>query len=101
MKKVKINEDTLTSIVMFSIRFCVFITITGIILACFGVDISTITTSTHTVFGVELGACMIIKIVDRNNETQDRRAERMRQRRERSGLNERNTENYSTKSADG
>ena len=62
--KVKINEDTMTTIVVSSLLFCVAITIAGLILAWFGVDVSAIVSSTHNVFGFELGVCGAIKVFD-------------------------------------
>ncbi len=62
--KLKINEDTMTTIVVSSLLFCVAITITGMVLACYGVDVSAIVSSSHTVFGLELGACCLIKVFD-------------------------------------
>ena len=69
----KINEDTMTSIVVYSLIFCVIITIAGMVLAWFGVDVSAIVSSTHNVFGFELGACCGIKLYDRHIEKEDRK----------------------------
>ena len=63
-RKFKINEDTMTTIVVSSLLFCVVITITGLVMAWFGVDVSSIVSSTHTVFGFELGVCGAIKVFD-------------------------------------
>lgn len=63
-RKFKINEDTMTTIVVSSLLFCVAITIAGLVLAWFGVDVSAIVSSTHTVFGLELGVCGVIKVFD-------------------------------------
>ena len=54
----------MTTIVVSSLLFCVAITITGVVMAWFGVDISSIVSSTHTVFGFELGVCGAIKVLD-------------------------------------
>lgn len=62
--KFKINEDTMTTIVVSSLLFCVAVTITGIVFQWFDKDISAIVASTHTVFGAELGICGLIKIFD-------------------------------------
>ena len=69
----KINEDTMTSIVIYSLVFCVIVTVVGIVFAWFGKDISAIVSSTHTVFGFELGVCGVIKVFDRNAEKEDRK----------------------------
>ena len=69
----KINEDTMTSIVIYSLIFCVIVTVAGMVLACYGIDVSAIVSSTHTVFGVELGICGTIKVFDRNMEKEDRK----------------------------
>ena len=79
--KFKINGDTMTTIVVSSLFFCVLVVIAGIVLACYQIDISSIVSSALLCFGTELGICGIMKIFDRNNEAQDRRAEERRQRR--------------------
>lgn len=101
MKKFKINGDTMTTVVVFSLLFSAAVAVTGIVLGTYGVDVSAIVDSTLRVFGTELGICGVMTIFKRWTEQQDRRTEERRQRRERRGLNERNTENNSTKSADG
>ena len=101
MKKLKINGDTMTTVVVFSLLFCTAVVIWGMLQAKDGVDSSSIVDSALRVFGTELGICGIMTIFKRWIDQQDRRAEERRQRRERSGLNERNTENHSTKSANG
>lgn len=80
--KFKINGDTMTTIVVSSLFFCVAVTITGIILACFGVDISSIVSSALLCFGTELGICGLMKIYDKNLEYSE---ERRRRREEREG----------------
>ena len=71
----------MTTIVVSSLFFCVLVVIAGIVLACYQIDISSIVSSALLCFGTELGICGIMKIFDRNNEAQDRRAEERRQRR--------------------
>ena len=63
----------MTSIVIYSLLFCVAETVAGMILACYGIEVSAIVSSTHTVFGVELGICGTIKVFDRNMEKEDRK----------------------------
>ena len=78
----KINGDTMTTIVVSSLLFCVAVVVTGIVLACFGIDVSSIVSSSLVCFGTELGICGIMKIFDRNNEAEDRRSEERRQKAE-------------------
>lgn len=78
----KINNDTMTTIVVSSLLFCVAVVVTGIVLACFGIDVSSIVSSSLVCFGTELGICGIMKIFDRNNDSQDRQIEERRKRRE-------------------
>ena len=72
----------MTTIVVSSLFFCVAVTIVGIVLAIFNVDVSSIVSSALLCFGTELGICGLMKIFDRQNEVQDRRAEERRKRRE-------------------
>ena len=101
MKKFKINGDTMTTVVVFSLLFSAAVIIWGMLQAQDGVDSAAIVDSALRVFGTELGICGIMTIFKRWMEQQDRQAEARRQRRERSGRNERNTENNSTESANG
>lgn len=64
-KKFKINNDTMTSIVVYSLLFCVAVTIAGMAMACFGVDVSAIVGSALLLFGTELGVCGCMKIFDK------------------------------------
>lgn len=87
----KITLDTVTLIVLFSLTFCVFIIIWGMIQAMQGVDTSSIVDSTLRVFGTELGICGILTIAKRLIEAEDKRIEDRRQRREermKRGVNE-------------
>ena len=72
----KINEDTMTSIVIYSLMFCVTVTVVGFVLAWFGVDVSAIVSSTHTVFGAELGICGLLRVFDRRMEKEDKEEEK-------------------------
>lgn len=74
--KFKINKDTMTTIVVSSLIFCVIVVVVGIVLACFQIDVSSIVSSALLCFGTELGICGIMKIFDRHNELLDRKAER-------------------------
>lgn len=77
----KINNDTMTSIVIYSLTFCACITVVGMIFAIFGKDTSAIVDSALRVFGTELGICGIMKIFQRWTDAQDRRMEERRKRR--------------------
>ncbi len=78
----KINGDTMTTIVIFSLAFCVFIVIWGMRMAQDGVDTASIVDSALRVFGTELGICGIMTIFARWTDAQDRRAEERRKQRE-------------------
>jgi len=73
----KINNDTMTTIVVLSLSFCVCVVV-GIILACFCVDISSIVSSALLLFGTELGICGLMKLYDKGVEQAERRAEERR-----------------------
>lgn len=77
----KINDDTMTTIVVLSLSFCVCVVVVGIILACFCVDISSIVSSALLLFGTELGICGLMKLYDKGVEQAERRAEERRKRR--------------------
>ena len=74
----KINNDTMTTIVVLSLSFCVGVVVVGIILACFCVDISSIVSSALLLFGTELGICGLMKLYDKGVEQAERRAEERR-----------------------
>ena len=77
----KINDDTMTTIVVLSLSFCVCVVVVGIILACFCVDILSIVSSALLLFGTELGICGLMKLYDKGVEQAERRAEERRKRR--------------------
>lgn len=79
-KSFKITDDTLTSIVIYSLLFCAAVTVVGMALGAFDHDVSSIVDSTHRVFGTELGVCGIIKIHDRSIEKSEKRAEERRRK---------------------
>ena len=80
----KINGDTMTSVVMFSLFFCASVVVYGLWQSTKGVDCSAIVDSALRVFGTELGICGIMTIFKRWTEVQDRRAEERRMRKEKS-----------------
>lgn len=78
----KINNDTMSSIVIYSLVFCAGITIAGMVLGAFDHDVSAVVDSAHRVFGTELGICGLMKLYDKGVEQAERRAEECRKRRE-------------------
>lgn len=84
----KINDDTMSSIVIYSLLFCAAITIAGMVLGAFDHDVSAVVDSTHRVFGTELGICGLMKLYDKGVEQAERRAEERRKRREEGRENE-------------
>ena len=97
--KFKINEDTMTTIVVSSLIFCAVILVTGFVFVWFEKDPSTIVSDGTRVFGTELGVCGFITIIkrildamDRKDEARRQRDEERRKRRaERNGGNENDT----------
>lgn len=69
----KINNDTMTTIVVFSLGFCVIAVVAAFVMACFGINTDSILQSTLTVFGTELAICGLMKIIDRRNALADRK----------------------------
>ena len=78
----KINGDTMTTIVVSSLVLCVIFVVVGFWFAWNDKDVSSIVSSALLCFGTELGICGLMKIFDRNNERLDRQAEERRKRRE-------------------
>lgn len=81
-KRFRITLDFITMIVLFSLAFCVYVIIWGMMQATQGVDTSSIVDSTLRVFGTELGICGILSIAKRLAQAEDKRIEDRRQRRE-------------------
>lgn len=77
----KINGDTMTTVVVFSLLFCVTVIVWGMRQAESGVDSSAIVDSALRVFGTELGICGIMTIFKRWLEQQDKKIEEARERR--------------------
>lgn len=71
----------MTTIVIWSLRFCVIVVIAGLVLAYFGVDTSSIVDSALKVFGTELGICGLMTIHKRWCDWTDRRDQERRERR--------------------
>ncbi len=78
----KINGDTMTTIVVSSLLFCVAVVIWGMIQASHGIDSSAIVDSALRIFGTELGICGIMTIFQRWTAAQDKRSEERQRRRE-------------------
>lgn len=81
-RRFRINDDTMTTIVVFSLLFCAAVVIWGMLLAAMGLDSAAVVDSALRVFGTELGICGLMTIFTRWTEAQDRRAEARRKRRE-------------------
>ena len=79
----KINNDTMTTIVLFSLFFCAAVTLAGLVLGAFDHDVSAVIDSTHRIFGTELGICGLMKIYDKGVERSERKAAERRKRRDR------------------
>ncbi|WP_312059936.1 hypothetical protein [Anaerotignum sp.] len=80
-KRWKINGDTMTTIVVSSLIFCVVIVVWGMVQAQNGVDSSTIVDSALRIFGTELGICGVMTIFKRWSDAQDKRLEQWRNKR--------------------
>jgi len=80
-KKWKINGDTMTTIVVSSLIFCVLIVVWGMVQAQNGVDSSAIVDSALRIFGTELGICGVMTIFKRWSDAQDKRQEQRSNRR--------------------
>ncbi len=80
-KRWKINGDTMTTIVVSSLIFCVVIVVWGMVQAQNGVDSSTIVDSALRIFGTELGICGVMTIFKRWSDAQDKRLLEWRNKR--------------------
>lgn len=81
-RRLRVNGDTMTTIVVCSLGFCVTVVAAGFWLAYRGQDCAAIVDSALRVFGTELGICGIMTIFKRWTEAQDRRTEARRLERE-------------------
>ena len=77
----KINDDFMTTAVVFSLGYCVRMVEKGLELAAQGLDASATIAPALAVFGTELAICGLMKVHDRNVAAEDRRAEEARERR--------------------
>jgi hypothetical protein len=78
----KINGDTMTTIVVVSLIVCVIFVVTGFWFAWNDKDVSAIVGSALLCFGTELGICGLMKIFDRNNAIRDKELEENKRRAE-------------------
>jgi hypothetical protein len=62
--KLKINKDTMTTIVVYALLYSMLLINVGVILMCFGIDISPMVDYGTRLFGTELGVCGLIKVFD-------------------------------------
>ncbi len=79
--RLRINDDTMTTIVVSSLLFCVAVVVAGMVLAFFGVDVSSIVGNALTVFGTELGICGVMTMFNRWADRQDKQAEKRQESR--------------------
>lgn len=77
----KINDDFMTTVVVFSLGYCVRMVEKGMALSEMGLDGSAVINAGLTVFGVELAGCILMKMYERKVAADDRRAEEARERR--------------------
>lgn len=68
----KINGDTMTSIVLFSLLFCTSVVIWGMLQAADGINSAAIVDSALRVFGTELGICGVMTMFKRWTERQEK-----------------------------
>ncbi len=80
-RRLRINDDTMTTIVVSSLLFCVAVVVAGMVLAFFGVDVSSIVGNALTVFGTELGICGVMTMFNRWADRQDKQAEKRQESR--------------------
>ncbi len=80
-KRFRIDGDTMTTIVVSSLLFCVVVVVAGMVLAWFGKDTSAIVASALTLFGTELGVCGLMTIFDRRNARLDKESEKREEKR--------------------
>lgn len=77
----KINDDFMTTAVVFSLAYCIRVVEKGLELAAAGQDASGIVVPALALFGTELALCAMMKIHDRNIAKEEKRAEERRERR--------------------
>ena len=77
----KINDDFMTTVVVFSLGYCVRMVEKGLELAEQGLDASSTIAPALIIFGTELAVCGIMKMYERKVAADDRRAEEARERR--------------------
>ncbi|MBR5816056.1 MAG: hypothetical protein IKY38_01380, partial [Anaerotignum sp.] len=81
-RRFRINEDTMTTIVVSSLLLCVVILSTGFVFVWFDKDPNALVDYGLRVFGTELGICGFITICKRILDAKDRQIEESRRRAE-------------------
>lgn len=79
----KINDDFMTTVVVFSLGYCVRMVEKGLELAEQGLYASSTIAPALIIFGTELAVCGLMKMYERKVAADDRRAEEARERRRR------------------
>ena len=72
----------MTTIVVYSLLFCVMVVVAGMMLGAWGRDVSAVVDSALRIFGTELGICGIMTIFQRWIAAQDRRQKERKKQRE-------------------
>lgn len=78
----KINDDFMTTAVVFSLAYCIRVVEKGLELAAAGQDASGIVVPALALFGTELSLCALMKMHDRNTAKEDKKAEEAQRKAE-------------------
>lgn len=73
--KFKINNDTLSSAVIYSLLFCAIVEVACFIAAFEGVNVEFVLQQNHELFGKELAICFLLRLYDCYAETKRKREE--------------------------
>lgn len=87
----KINDDTMTTIVISSLLFCVGVVIASFIFLAYDKDASALVQYTLPVFGTELGICGVLTMHKRWQDKEDERAASRQESRMKREMNNENT----------
>lgn len=80
-RRMRINEDTLTTIVVLSLLFCACLVIASYVFAYKGVVTDSLLSSGLKVFGTELGICALFTLQQRYFDRKEKREAAMEQER--------------------
>lgn len=80
-RRMRINEDTLTTIVVLSLFFCACLVIASYVFAWFGRSTDALLSSGLKVFGTELGICALFTLQQRYFDRKDKREAAQEQER--------------------